>query len=279
MNADSSRTLESLAALDDQSFLGKAYIALLGRPIDPHGFRDYFARLASGVPRSVVWDELASSEEAHAHAVATGNAPNLPQNVADLLELDGELFVRQAYLALLGRPADPAGLKHYAERLAAGVPKAQIVADIHSGQEGQAYGARLQGVKDLVARVRRFGADAYECIDDVLDLPDEGFIRGTYRMLLGRAPDHEGKRIYSDLLALGMSRMYVVREIARSPEAREKRRKPRGLAKALTRYERANRRNWGGWYLLEVKGVQSDLPREREARAAAYALRALLQRG
>jgi hypothetical protein len=46
-----------------------------------------------------------------------------------------------------------------------------------------------------------------------------------------------------------------------------------GLRKALERYAKAQRRSWGGWYFRSVLGVESDLPLERQLRAAHMALR------
>jgi hypothetical protein len=276
MHTDTRPLPGSFEGLDDQSFLGKAYIALLGRPVDPQGFRGYIARLRAGVPRSTIWDELARCDEARRHAGLEIHTVKLAR-AEELLELDGEAFVEQAYRSLLGRAPDTSGMQHYFDRLASGVPKVQIVADIHTSEEGQACAARLSGLKEMVQRVQKHGADAYDSVSDLLELADDGFIRSTYRLFLGREPDDEGRRIYGDLLAQGMSRLYVVKEIATSPEAREKARKVRGLEKVLRRYGQANRRDWTGWYMRQVKGVESDLPAERQARAAAYGLRALLR--
>jgi hypothetical protein len=39
-------------------------------------------------------------------------------------------------------------------------------------------------------------------------------------------------------------------------------------------YEKANALTWSGWYLRNVKGVESDLASERNTRAIAYMVRA-----
>lgn len=50
---------------------------------------------------------------------------------------------------------------------------------------------------------------------------DEAFLSAAYQQVLGRAIDEEGKRLYSDLLAKGLPRIFVILDIVHSPEANQ----------------------------------------------------------
>jgi hypothetical protein len=274
------RLLASFAGLDDQAFLGKAYIAILGRPVDPSGFRDYLNRLDSGVPRARICEELASSEEAKRHAARQSHSTprDRPrhgiESVDDLLALEGTEFVEQVYWVLLGRAVDPDGLRHYTGRLAAGTQKLQVIADIHADPEGQAYGAQIAGLDEL-DNLQRDEDTSVGSLSSLLEVSDEAFVRAVYSLILGRQADPEGRVTYGNLLRAGFSRMYVIKEIACSSEGAGKALAVAGLSQALRRYEKANSRTWTGWYLRQVKGIESDLPLERHMRAASFATRRL----
>src|SRR5467141_1646192 len=61
-------------ALDGPEFLGQAYLLMLGRPIDPEGFRYYSAKLRSGASKLSILAKLRASQEGKAYRA---NAPNL----------------------------------------------------------------------------------------------------------------------------------------------------------------------------------------------------------
>jgi hypothetical protein len=271
----------NLQGLDDQTFLGKAYIALMGRPVDPTGFRDYMMRLASGSSQAEVWGELAGSEEATRFArqgarptgitVRAGAAP--VRSVADLLALDGGEFLRGAYLALLGREPDPTGMRDYGNRLAAGESRLQVIADIHSDPEGQAFGADLEGLADVVAHVQSSGSRKWRQLDDMLHLGEAAFVRTAMRSLGNGQVDERSVPMYLAFLAQGLSRMFVLNSIARNAGPDAVKTVP-GLQAALRQWQEANRTTWKGWYLRNVKGIESDLPAERRSRSILHRLRA-----
>jgi hypothetical protein len=289
MSVVDGRFLETFNNLDDQAFLGKIYITLLGRPVDPTGFRDYMARLRAGESREQICQELASSEEGRAfgqrsasasmHSAGVTGRPKQVASVTDLLLLEGPDFVRQCYRSLLGREVDPTGLTHYTERIKAGDSKSQVVTDIRMDPEGRRYGAQLSGLDELLARTEAERVQAAHpeanTMLELLDLPVEEFVEGAYQLILGRKADSTGKLMYNQLLREGMSRMYVLKELAASQEATTTGKRPSGLDTAIRRYVRASRRTWGGWYMRQVKGVESDLPAERLVRSVAYELRLL----
>lgn len=62
----------------------------------------------------------------------------LPESIAQLMTLEGHDFIEQAYLLLLGRPADTEGLNNYLTQLRNGEEKANILAALRYSPEGAA---------------------------------------------------------------------------------------------------------------------------------------------
>lgn len=78
-------------------------------------------------------------------------------HVNDLLRFHGEDFVRNAYLVLLGREPDEAGMAHHLDQLASGrFNKIDVLSSLHSSQEGSATQVKLTGLS-LPVTVRRLG--------------------------------------------------------------------------------------------------------------------------
>ncbi len=281
MVAKQEGSIESLHHLSDDAFVSRAYLTLLGRAPDAGGASSYSARIRSGIPREVVWNEIASGDEARIYAARQASVFNVPQahrvaavnSVRDLLALDGAEFIEQAYRSLLGREADPAGLRDYSARLVSGTPKQQLVADLRCDPEGQKYRASLQGLDELVRQIqagRRPVGDM--SLDELLALHGESFVRAAYLLLFKREPDAQGQARYREVLRAGFSNMHVLKALYEAPEAREKSATLSGLPKAIAGYQRAQERTWRGWYHRNVLGALSDLPRDREMRAWAYRL-------
>jgi hypothetical protein len=80
-----------------------------------------------------------------------------PTTTDELLQRYDEDFVRHAYLLLLGRAADPAGLDNYVRQVRAGVPKERMVVAMTVSDEGRNHGADLPGLKELVRGYRLDG--------------------------------------------------------------------------------------------------------------------------
>ena len=278
---DYQRMVEQLRGLSDDAFVMKAYLALLGRAPDASGAAGYASRLRAGVPRLQVWTEVAQGQEARdfANRQATVGRPaagplSQAHSVSDLLGYDGVDFVRAAYLAVLGREADPGGLRDYASRLAAGTPKQQLLADMRCDPEGQVYAAALSGLDDLVQQLQAGSQTGGlpMSLDDLLALHGEPFVRAAYQILFKRDPDPQGLARYVEILWAGFSTLHVVKALSESPEAREKAVNIPGLKAALSSYNKAQLKNWTGWYHRAAVGTPSELPSERQLRAMAYRL-------
>ena len=62
--------LKQILALDGPEFLGQAYLLVLGRPVDPEGFRNYEALLRAGRSKLSILAELRASQEGRAFGVS-----------------------------------------------------------------------------------------------------------------------------------------------------------------------------------------------------------------
>ena len=271
--------VDSFQGLSDDAFVMKAYLTLLGRTPDISGSSAYASRLRSGFPRIDIWSEIAEGDEARAFAARQAAVARPAavrqrplQSVDDLLMFEGTEFVRVAYRSVLGREADPAGLRDYATRLAAGAPKQQLIADLRCDPEGKAFATPLAGLDELVRHVQAKAAAAGAALSlaDLLVLPGEHFVRAAYRILFQRDPDPEGLSRYAELLRSGFSTMYVLKALQAAPEAGEKSVTITGWSGALKSYEKAQLRTWKGWFHREVMGSPSELLRERQMRSLVY---------
>jgi hypothetical protein len=74
------------------------------------------------------------------------------RSVQEITRADGETFVRWAYVTLLGRQADPDGLRFYLRRMMEGKTKVSVLKQISRSPEGVAYGARLKGLQGAIRR-------------------------------------------------------------------------------------------------------------------------------
>jgi hypothetical protein len=279
-----------MEGLGDEAFLQKAYLLLLGRPADPTGFRDYLEALREGMPRQQVWEQLAGSEEARSFRQRAG-APAGDDGAAEeadgeaephatharsgtfdrLMSREGSEFVRAAYIAVLGREADRTGHAYYKERLRTGHSKAAVLAELATSPEAsRATGEAV--LEELAARAPRVSGKVAH-VNDLMHLAGVEFVRDAYRAVLGREADLEGMLRYLEVLQSGMSRSFVLQELASSPEAREQRIALPGLAGFLGAYRKAQSRSLAGWYWREVRGAESDLPAARELRLLAHELR------
>jgi hypothetical protein len=169
--------LRQLLALNGAEFLGQAYLLVLGRPVDPDGFRNYEAQLRSGASKLAILAALASSPEGktrgadaasfadpttktdsepigfrHAHETVESSSP--VENVSALLALDDAAFIHAAYNALFRRAPDSSGLDHYLQLLRSGTSKMRIVWYLSRSAEGRKAASSLPGLRRAIRRHR-----------------------------------------------------------------------------------------------------------------------------
>lgn len=258
---------DSFPTLDDEAFLTRAYLLLIGRPPDAFGERAYMERLCRGETRATVWTEIANSGEAQAFAAIHHNltaAPTYPivmvESVDDLLRMEGADFVSQAYRSILGRDADATGLREYATRLKTGLDKRQLIADMRCDPEGQGYAAQLPGVDDLVREVQAAGPKPKSSTNlrSLLNLEGQEFIDAAYGALFRRNPDSSGAARYLELLSAGRSKLLILKLLLESPEAAEKHSHIPGLSKKLWLYDLSQQGGWRGAVYRTIFRMRKD---------------------
>jgi hypothetical protein len=117
--------------------------------------------------------------------------------LSDLMSLHGEKFIRKAYLSVLHRDADEAGLRTYLNRLSIGYGKKSILHDLLHSREAQA-------VQDPLSQH---------------DISNEEFVSLAYRSVLFREADTGGFLHYLSILEKGGNRNEVIKDIMSSEEA------------------------------------------------------------
>lgn len=72
------------------------------------------------------------------------------KHIAQLFDLHDMDFVVAAYRSVLGREPDDEGLKHYTDRLRAGISRATMLHEISRSQEAKLFGAQIEGLPKLL---------------------------------------------------------------------------------------------------------------------------------
>ena len=157
------KSLDDLLSRDGPAFVRAAYRTLLRREPDLGGFVAYLDKLKGGMTKRDLIDELCASAEgrrcgARIPGLDTTTGAAAPNPIAatgsieELLSLSGAPFVSRAYLHLLGRAADTAGMAHYSTQLARGAAKTQILAEIALSEEYLRRNRPVKGLDPIVQR-------------------------------------------------------------------------------------------------------------------------------
>ena len=162
-------------------------------------------------------------------------AVDMPQHGWDLLgllTLDGEEFIRQAYIHVLGRVPDREGLSYYAERLSNGFSRLHILGQLAAS--GETHSARK-----LYPRLRwtyliskyRFVPVLGVCAEiacsfsrahmrELFCRDDEQFIEQAFQAVLGRIADAQGFAHYLKQLRSGKNRLEILVDMRFSKEGK-----------------------------------------------------------
>lgn len=156
------------------------------------------------------------------------------QDRRPVLSLDGLAFLEAAYALMLGRAADPSGMRNYLRRLKEGTPKDAILDELQASDEGLAY-ARRMGLPGAASASQGDTAALTQAasLGRLLAVPDDEFVALAYRTLLGRDADEGGKANYLAELHNGVSRAAVLGRLRESPEGQARNAHVEGLAQLL----------------------------------------------
>ncbi|MET0384285.1 MAG: glycosyltransferase [Burkholderiaceae bacterium] len=160
------------------------------------------------------------------------------QDRQSVLSLDGLEFIETAYSFLLGRAADPSGLRNYMTQLQAGKSKERIFEELQSSEEGRAHAQRL-GLPEAdpppaEASVPLKAPSEMISLGRLLAAPNADFVMLAYRALLGRDADAAGQANYLIELHNGVSRVDVLRRLRQSSEGQSYGAQIEGLDQMLT---------------------------------------------
>lgn len=169
--------LTALMHHDDEQFIERAYFAVLKRMPDFEGKKYYLGLLRGGASKIQILDQLIRSKEAkilpsdipglsvalknhrRSRLLLLGHVFRFFQNAKDesssisldaLMNYQDSQFVEESYRTLLKRSPDREGLAYYVGRLRAGVPKIQILDQIHRSKEGAAASVTVPGLKSAL---------------------------------------------------------------------------------------------------------------------------------
>ena len=143
-----SRFSSHLRGLSDEVFVHHAFVFHHKRVCDAEQASLYLGRLRSGRSRHTVWNEI--------RALATVQRDEwMKKTLASVMVLDEEVFVSEAYLVILGRAADPAGLRHYSQGLRKGKTKVEILYSLAASEEAKLRSVKIPALRWLVTALRR----------------------------------------------------------------------------------------------------------------------------
>lgn len=271
------RSVDELLALEGPQFIGQAYLTLMGRAVDPEGFRHYDSQVRSGMSKLQVLSELRASSEGQAFGADVAGlgaklvAPRpmaVPADwsVDDVLRLNGVTFIELAHVAIVGRIPGDATMRSYLAKLRAGHHKIQLLEEMRKCAVGESHRPTLRGLDTALKRLDGGLFPVALTADELLELDDGSFIDCAYKTLLRRSPDPGGFDAYLQRLRAGRSKLGIVRDLSISSEGRAQNVVLPGLALKLGRYASATS-PWYGWAYRAVTGAEAETSVERRLRS------------
>ena len=114
-----------------------------------------------------------------------------------------------------------------------------------------------------------------QSVDELCQYSDREFLELAYQALLGREPDASGEAHFLHELRAGLSKLSVLSALRMSAEGQRRVPELAGLDRALRRYRQANR-PYSGWLVRLMTGLEGNSRQEKQARATANQVAALL---
>lgn len=186
--------LHTLLSLAHHEFVPAAYRAVLLREPDTAGLSYYNGRLTAGVSRTLILGQIALSGETEIArkfysklrvpywSMQACKWPVLGWigelvcayykfHTREFLVGDDQMFIEMAYFAVLGRPSDIEGTKHYLSKLEQGYSRLEVLVDLKLSCEGKRSTTRVAGLSVLAGLTRLRRLPIAKQIFDILALP------------------------------------------------------------------------------------------------------------
>lgn len=186
--------LLTLLSMAHHEFVPAAYRAVLLREPDSAGLSYYNGRLTAGVSRTLILGQIALSGETEIArkfysklrvpywSMQACKWPVLGWigelvcayykfHTREFLVGDDQTFIEMAYFAVLGRPSDIEGTKHYLSKLEQGYSRLEVLVDLKLSCEGKRSTTRVAGLSVLAGLTRLRRLPIAKQIIDILALP------------------------------------------------------------------------------------------------------------
>lgn len=133
-------------------------------------------------------------------------SPSVFFTLGEVLQGDDRQFVGNAYWAMLGRAVDDTGLNIYTAMLAEGKSRVEVLMELRSSAEANAYGAGMDGL------------DGAKTLVELMSHQDHAFASCAYQTLLLRPIDGGALVRCVVELSHGVDRLQILNEIFSSDE-------------------------------------------------------------
>ncbi|WP_175012618.1 FkbM family methyltransferase [Burkholderia lata] len=149
-----------------------------------------------------------------------------------LLSLDGDDFIRAAYLKVLNRAVDPTGLNYYRQRLFIGISRREILGQLAHSSEGRSTGEWRSRLRHSYSVLRRRSVTPFRWATEIISAfkkyhlheitrrDGDQFIMEAFRAVLGRSPDKAGFEHYRIQLLSGRDKVSILADIRMSKESK-----------------------------------------------------------
>lgn len=282
------QTLRSLLDFDKHDFLSQAYLHLLGRRIDPEGMQSYLNQLDAGATKASILYAIHVSREGVAHSgplhaqiarqlidltlESSSHSDRTAVSLPALLRLEVADLVKTAFDLIARRPPYTDELEYFSKEASRGATKLRVLEQIVMALKEK--NASASGVSRMEAALTEWRAGLYptaKTLPDLMRFEDVSFVDCVYKTFLKRPADMHGLTTYVAQFRSGVSKLEIIRSIARSPEGRRQKAKLEGLNTATLRT--ALGRLWiiGRFFRMESAGAHYESSR-RDLRAIHRAL-------
>jgi len=215
---DTSLLDTQLGHLTDEAFVHHVFITHLKRTCLPAQARYYLRVLESGSSRFFVWKEI----QTYAFLESKKNCYFDDELLKGIMSLEGEIFVTESYRYILGRDVDPSGLKNYITCLEKGDGKAHIIYSLLISDEGKERSAQIPFLSKLTNKLSQEvnikSSLNFISVLRLIALDGDAFINSSYKTILGREADSDGKEFYRKALNKGVPKINILISLAESKE-------------------------------------------------------------